>query len=98
MGVANAADKTKTVADPNAEYESIKDIWQRSRAVCSGERYVKDYDTYIDVLNYTNLLLPFSPSMTQSQYDFYKAEAELPGITAQFARMLVGGLLRKEPI
>jgi hypothetical protein len=36
--------------------------------------------------------------MSQAQYEFYKAEAELPGITAQFAKMLVGGLLRKQPI
>jgi len=98
MGVANAADKTKIVADPNAEYESMKDIWQRSRAVCSGERYVKNLDYYIDVHYYTNLLIPFSPSMSDAQYAFYKAEAELPGIVSQFARMLVGGLLRKEPL
>jgi hypothetical protein len=36
--------------------------------------------------------------MSQKQYNFYKAEAELPGITAQFSKMLVGGLLRKKPI
>ena len=35
--------------------------------------------------------------MTQTQYNFYKAEAELPGITAQFSKLLVGGLLRKQP-
>ena len=98
MGVANAADKTKTVADPNAEHESMEDIWQKCRAVCSGERYVKDLDSYLDVINFRNLLIPFSPSMTLEQYKFYKAEAELPGIVAQFAKMLVGGLLRKEPV
>jgi hypothetical protein len=96
MTVANAADTTKTVADPNAEYESLKPLWDRSRAICSGERFVKDYDSYID-RQYRNLLIPFSPTMTQDQYSFYKAEAELPGIVAQYSRMLVGGLLRKVP-
>ena len=98
MSVVNAADKTKTVADPNAEYESMKPLWDISRAICSGERYTKELDALIDVNSFTNLLIPFSPSMTQKQYNFYKAEAELPGIVAQYAKMLVGGLLRKQPI
>jgi uncharacterized short protein YbdD (DUF466 family) len=96
MTVANAADVTKTVADPNAEYESLKSLWDRCRAVCSGERFVKDYDSYLDH-SYRNLLIPFSPTMTQEQYDFYRSEAELPGIVSQFTKMLVGGLLRKVP-
>lgn len=41
------------------------------------ERFVKDYDNIIDVASFSNLLIPFSPSMTQTQYNFYKAEAEL---------------------
>ena len=97
MTVANAASTVKTVADPNAEYDSLKGLWNRSRAVCSGERFVKDFDTVIDKVSFSNLLLPFSPSMTQEQYNFYKAEAELPGIVSQFAKMVVGGLLRKQP-
>ena len=97
MPVVNAARDTKTVGDPNAEYESLKSLWARSRAVCSGERYVKDYDSTLDT-QYRNLLIPFSPSMTPAQYDFYRAEAELPGIVAQFIKMLVGGLLRKQPV
>jgi len=97
--IVNAAQSAiKTVADPNASYESLKFLWNKTRAVCSGERFVKDFDNYIDNVSFSNLLIPFSPSMTQSQYVFYKAEAELPGITSQFARMLVGGLLRKQPI
>lgn len=96
--VINAAQASvKTVADPNAAYESLKPLWNKSRAVCSGERFVKAYDDIIDTISFTNLLIPFSPSMDQKQYTFYKAEAELPGITAQFSRMLVGGLLRKKP-
>lgn len=98
MAVVNAALANKTVADPIAEYESLKPLWQKSRAVCSGERFVKDYDSYVDVVGFRNLLIPFSPSMTQKQYDFYRSEAELPGIVAQFAKMLVGGLLRKQPV
>lgn len=95
MAVKNASDKTKTVADPNAEFETMQPLWNRSRAICSGERYAKDLDGMVSM---NNMLIPFSPSMTQAQYDFYKAEAELPGIVSQFAKMLVGGLLRKTPI
>ena len=98
MAVNAAQASVKTVADPNASYESLKPLWNKSRAVCSGERFVKAYDSVIDVLSFSNLLIPFSPSMSQAQYNFYKAEAELPGITAQFSKMLVGGLLRKQPI
>jgi len=89
--------KIKEVSEPIAEYNSVKDLWDRNRAVCGGESYVKAYDTYIDKINYRNLLLLFSPTMSQQQYDFYKAEAELPGIVSQFSKMLIGGLLRKEP-
>lgn len=98
MAVNAAQASVKTVADPNASYESLKPLWNKSRAVCSGERFVKDYDAAVDTSTFKNLLIPFSPSMTQMQYDFYKAEAELPGITAQFSKMLVGGLLRKKPV
>ncbi|WP_396189744.1 DUF4055 domain-containing protein [Flavobacterium sp.] len=98
MAVNAAQASVKTVADPNASYESLKPLWNKSRAVCSGERFVKDYDSAVDTLRFNNLLIPFSPTMTQQQYDFYKAEAELPGITAQFSKMLIGGLLRKRPL
>lgn len=94
---ANASQPAKTVADPNAAYESISPLWLRSRAACSGERYVKEYDTVIDVSSFRNLLIPFSPSMSQQQFNFYKAEAEWPGITAMYAKIVVGGLLRKKP-
>lgn len=93
----NAVQTQKTVADPIAAYQSILPLWKRNRAVCSGERYVKDYDGFIDTVSFGNLLIPFSPTMTQKQYDFYKSEAELPGIVSQYTRMVVGGLLRKRP-
>lgn len=96
-GIANAVRAYRTVADPNAEYESMLDMWKRSRALCSGERFVKAMDGWLDQNSFTNLLLPFSPSMSPQQYKFYRAEAELPGIVSQFAKMLVGGLLRKQP-
>jgi hypothetical protein len=86
--IANAAQIQKTVADPLAQYETLAPLWQKSRAVCSGERFVKSLDSLLDTARFTNLLLPFSPTMTQRQYDFYKSEAELPGITAEFAKML----------
>ena len=95
--VTNAVRTEKTVADPKAEYDSLRNAWTVSRAFCSGEKFVKAYDSYINRTTFSNLLIPFSPSMTQQQYDFYKAEAELPGIIAEFSRMLVGGLLRKQP-
>jgi hypothetical protein len=94
MTVANATDPTRGVGDPNAEYESLSRLWRRSRAVCSGERHVKAFDHTISM---DNMLIPFSPTMSQAQYDFYRAEAELPGIVSQFAKLLVGGLLRKQP-
>lgn len=88
----------KTVADPCHAYEYLKPSWNKARAVCNGERTVKEIDQYIDLIRFSNLLIPFSTTMSQGQYDFYKSEAELPGITAQFAKMLVGGLLRKPPV
>jgi len=95
MAIINAAQAVvKTVADPNAAYESMLPLWTKCEAVCSGERFVKDLD---GIVSLGNMLIPFSPSMTQQQYDFFKAEAELPGISAQFSRMLIGGLLRKAP-
>jgi len=93
----NAIQQYKSVADPLASYESMVDIWRRNRAVCGGERFSKEFDSSLDKTGFTNLLVPFSTSMSQQQYNFYKAEAELPGITAEYAKMLVGGLLRKKP-
>jgi Domain of unknown function (DUF4055) len=92
-----ASQKTKTVSDPVSAYESMKPLWKKSRAVCNGERYVKEYDGVLDTNTFANLLLPFSPTMSQQQYNFYKAEAELPGIVSQYAKILIGGLLRKQP-
>jgi hypothetical protein len=97
MTVVNAAAPMKTVADPNSEYESLKMAWLKSRAFCSGQDYVKAFDGRLDTINFQNILIPFSPTMTEQQYTFYKAEAELPGIIAEFSKMIVGGLLRKNP-
>ena len=80
---------------PNDEYLSQVNEWKRNRAVIQGPSYTKDYDT---VPSTDNLLLPFNPTMTQSQYDFYKAEAEVPGVTSEFSKMIIGGLLRKQPL
>ena len=84
----------KTVADPCAAYESMLPLWVKSRAACSGERFVKALDGNFN----RNLLIPFSPSMSEAQYNFYKSEAEFPGITPEFLKMIVGGLLRKPPV
>ena len=93
----NAVQQNKTVADPNAAYESIVSTWRRNRAICGGERFTKEYDGYLDKVSFRNLLIPFSTSMDAKQYAFYRAEAELPGIVAEYAKMLVGSLLRKKP-
>src|SRR5210317_419259 len=95
MAASTSNNAIKTVGAPTTAYETLLPLWRRSRAVCSGERYVKDLDS---IVNMNNMLIPFSPSMTQDQYNFYLSEAELPGITAQFAKMIVGGLLRKQPV
>lgn len=97
MAVVNAAIKQKSVADPCSQYQSMQPLWEKSRAVIGGERYVKDLDGLIDVYTFSNLLLPFSSSMTQQQYNFYKSEAELPGIVSQYSKLIIGGLLRKQP-
>lgn len=86
-----------SVGTPTYEYESMVRIWKRSRAILNGELYSKEHDRYIDTVNYTNLLVPFSPRMSQEQYRWYVAEAELPGLTSQYAKILTGGLLRKLP-
>jgi len=94
-GIFYTANSNKSVGDPSDQYTSIRPLWDRARAVVQGQRFSKAFDTYVDTMNFNNLLLPFSPSMTQNQYDFYRAEAELPGLTSQYARVLVGSMLRK---
>jgi hypothetical protein len=83
------------VETPSASYMSMKPLWKKARAVLQGEAHSKAHDEYVE-RDYSNLLLPFSPSMTQQQYDFYKSEAELPGLTTQYARVLISALLRKQ--
>jgi hypothetical protein len=92
------AEATKTVASPCKAYDFMEPTWAKSRAVCNGERAAKIHDRLLDTIFYSNLLIPFSRDMTSEQYDFYKSEAELPGIVAQFTKMLIGGLLRKQPV
>jgi hypothetical protein len=60
------------------------------------QAHTKAHDEFIDKAGFENLLLPFSPSMTQAQYDFFRAEAELPGLTAQYCKVLISALLRKK--
>ena len=84
-----------SVADPSASYHSLKPLWKRSRAILQGQDNVKAHDEYLEP-EYKNLLIPFSTSMTQRQYDFYKSEAELPGLVAQYCKVLISALLRKE--
>ena len=80
---------------PSDAYQSQLNEWKRNRALIQGPSYTKDYDTSPSS---DNLLLPFNPSMTQQQYDFYKAEAEVPGVSSEFVKMIIGGLLRKQPL
>ena len=75
----------------------LYELWRRARAVVEGESAVKDLDNIVDTNNFTNLLIPFNDTQVQAQYNFYKAEAELPGLVSQYVRIIIGGLLRKEP-
>lgn len=86
---------TKNIGDPRIEYQSNLTEWKKNRAILQGQMATKDYDK---VPSHNNILLPFNSTMTQRQYDFYKAEAELPAVSSQYARMLIGGLLRKNPL
>lgn len=97
MSVIQTQSRNRSVGDPTPAFESMKPMWDKARAVCGGEKAVKEFDGTVDTVAFENLLIPFSPTMSQAQYNFYKAEAELPGITSAFAKMLVGGLLRKPP-
>jgi len=85
----------KSVADPSDSYQSLKPLWSKSRSILQGQAQAKGHDEFIE-FDYSNLLIPFSPSMSQQQYDFYKAEAELPGLTAQYCKVLISALLRKQ--
>jgi hypothetical protein len=96
MVTSTSTNRSKSLGDPNSRYESLKGLWRTSRALLNGQNQAKALDTIVDARS--NILLPFSPSMSQEQYDFYKAEAELPGLTAQYAKVLTSGLLRKPPL
>ena len=90
------ADATKkTVATPCDSYDEKLSLWEKCRAICGGEEAAKAHDTLVGIPS--NFLIPFSPTMTQVQYNLLKQEAELPGVSAEFARLLVAALLRKEP-
>lgn len=86
-----------SVGSAIAEFEDYYPIWRRTRAVIAGEKAVKDHDDNIDGVNFGNLLIPFSPSMSVAQFRWYLSEAELPGLTSQYSKILLGGLLRKPP-
>lgn len=80
---------------PHPQYERMEPIWRRTRAVLSGQEAAKDFDDRMDFTE--NLLIPFSPSMSPQQYEFYKTEAEFPGLVGQYTNILIGALLRKAP-
>jgi len=86
----------RSVADPSDSYNSLKPLWKRARSVLNGQSHAKAHDDVLDKYSFSNLLLPFSPSMTQPQYEFFRAEAELPGLTAQYCKVLISALLRKK--
>jgi len=85
------------VADPTDSYIAIKPLWKRARAVLQGQAMAKAHDVYVSDFE-TNLLIPFSNNMSDAQYSFYKAEAELPGLTAQYSKVLINALLRKRSV
>ena len=85
----------KTVATPCDAYEDKVALWEKCRAICGGEEAAKDHDAFVHQPK--NFLIPFSPTMSQKQFNLLKQEAELPGVSAEFSRLLVAALLRKEP-
>jgi len=85
----------RSVADPTDSYLTIKPLWKRSRAVLQGQETALAHDEFVSDFD-ENLLIPFSPSMSQPQYDFYKSEAELPGLVSQYSKVLISALLRKK--
>lgn len=87
----------KGVADPSFVFQSLEPFYKKARAVIGGHEAALAYDRHIDTAEFNNLLIPFSSTMNQVQYDFYKAESELPGFCSQYMRILVAGLLRKRP-
>jgi hypothetical protein len=97
--IFNDARDEKGVGDPCASYDSMKETWKKIRAACDGHDAVIAYDMNkgLDTLNFSNLLIPFSPSMDITQYKFLLSEAEWPGVTSVYLRVLLGGLLRKLP-
>lgn len=87
--------QNRSVGDPNPLYDSLAPIYQRNRAALTGQRYVKELDRLV---NPSNMLIPFSPTMSQAQYTWYLGEAEWPAYTEAYARTIIGGLLRKSPM
>ena len=79
------------------EYSSMVLQWRRARAVISGEAYAKAFDAELDLVNFENLLVPFSPKMPPQLYRWFVAEAQLPGLVSQYHKVVLGGLLRKVP-
>lgn len=84
-----------TVGDPNYSYRNAYGNWQRCRAIVRGQSAARNHDSHPDVNK--NLLLPFSPRMAPEHYEFFKKEGELPGLVSSYAKVLTGGLLRKQP-
>lgn len=82
------------VSQPCSAYSEYYPKWRRCRDACGGIDSIKVHDVVVTTGNY---LLPFSPSMDIMQYRFFQAESEYPGIVVEYARMLVGGLVRKQP-
>lgn len=95
ISATSSKQENLTVGDPCAAYRSMLNTWGRSRAILGGQAQAKAYDEIVNPS--VNLLLPFSPFMDLAQYNFYKAEAELPGLVSQYLKVVVGGLLRKNP-
>jgi len=85
----------RSVADPTDSYLTIKPLWKRSRAILQGQDTALAHDESVADFD-KNLLIPFSPTMSQPQYEFYKSEAELPGLISQYSKVLISALLRKK--
>lgn len=96
MAATGSAGKI-SVDTEHPEYTAALPKWKRIRAILAGQDAAKKHDSILDTITFSNLLVPFSPKMSQAQYNFYLAEAELPGISSQFYKILIGSLLKTAP-
>jgi len=79
-------------------YNELALRWKKNKIFTSGQDNVRAFDISMGTSPKDRFLIPFSENMEQEKYQFYVSESEFPGFAAEFARLVVNGLTRKEPI